>query len=184
MGHSIFMGDDSNLKKLETLAKLGEPIPAARDNYLKSVIEFLKWTTTFAFGAIIWVSTNFRNVLVSATFLQLSIFFLVCAIIVSMFIIYSAVFHWGATWNTPLHLFYLFAEKLSDDSDRELEEEETLSSEIVEARFYNKTWVKKFIPTNPYRFNLFLLIHLSLLWFCCVVGTLWKNGIAVASRDF
>jgi len=157
------MVDDQETRDLKILAELSKPIEPAREAYFKSVIEFLKWTTTFAFAALIWISSNYQSKMISLIFLKTSLLFLIFSIIVSMYTVYSVVFYWGASWNNPLNFYYSCAKDMKTKFGRDEKANEKLKQYHEDTENYLKIWIKKYIPSSPHQFNRLLLLHLILL---------------------
>lgn len=132
--------------------EISKEIAIWRETYFKSIIDFLKWTTTFSLAAILWIATygnrNFSNNFV--VFLSLTL--LAISLIVAISIVYFIVFVWGSNWKVfDLYMKITMSVKLGGSIEQEKD----------------SVWdlMIKHIPQEPKYFNNLLLVHLTALIF-------------------
>jgi hypothetical protein len=83
-------------EEVQSLVKLEVKL---RDDYLNRLVDFLKWTTTIALAAGLWIGTNLPNYLESSKLLQLSLFVIsfgceIISILVAVLMIYTIIGLW------------------------------------------------------------------------------------------
>jgi hypothetical protein len=92
----------------EHIQKYGKLKEESGDKYFNAVIDFFKWTTTFAFAALIWIGTNFHNY-PSNSFIwfYVSIFSIVISIVISIVTTYLILNRWNYDWSSKFQLHNL-----------------------------------------------------------------------------
>jgi hypothetical protein len=129
--------------------------------YLNSLIQFIKWTTTFALFAVVWTASSFRIFGIPSNIFQiLSFIFLILSVIIAVIILYSIVFTSGSDWA---HSSDLFISSVNKDLHKEVKT--ILSNDDYHKVFptatrYHKTCINPLIPQTPFQFNIAILLHL------------------------
>jgi hypothetical protein len=68
--------------------------------YFQGLLDFLKWTTTFAFGSMLWFGINIGAFKGFSKFVIVCAFaFLILSILFSLYTITKILFYWHKTWN-------------------------------------------------------------------------------------
>jgi len=71
----------------------------AEKEYLKTIIDFLKWTTTFTIATIIWVANSYGKNVSSNIMVSFSLFSLIMSLIIAIVTVYLIVLRLGHTWE-------------------------------------------------------------------------------------
>jgi len=123
-------------------------------DYFNSIIEFLKWTTTFSLAAIVWIISSFRIIGINSNVFQiLSITFLSISIILSILTIYSFIFLTGSELDSRLMFNDAFAKiRIIKDNIKRYPYGK-----------YHSFLLTKLLPRFPYQFNMMILLHLTFL---------------------
>jgi hypothetical protein len=142
-------------------SKLGEDAIKFKSVYLNSLIQFIKWTTTFAFAAIIWTASSFKIIGIPSNWFQiLSLIFLIFSVVITIIIMYSVVFSAGSDWA---HQSDLFISSVYRTHVKEIRTNEDYDKVYPTAKKYHLTCINPIIPQTPTQFNVAILLHLILL---------------------
>lgn len=160
------MSEDDGNKIMES----GKQAESEKESFFKTVIDFIKWTTTFALASIVWVTSNFSNLALFKPLLWLSFSLLILSVIVSIIIVYSTVFNQNKNWDQSNFLFemniHVHVAKLTDPTQ--------LKNLKTPAPSIRPSWYWKFLPETPNTFNKALLLHLI----CLLLGLI-SYGFAI-----
>ena len=156
------------MEEVERQAKLIldsiEKVELVRDTFFKTVIDFLKWTTTFTFAAIVWITSNYNNSGEMKQYLILGLVFLVFSVIVSIITVYAIVLDYGRNWDTGKLVRNVIIKKFSEKKQ-----------ELKTQPDINPSWFWKIIPMTPKQFNYAIIIHLILV----LSGLLCYAGVVI-----
>lgn len=141
----------------ELIKRFGELREGSSDRYLNGILNFFKWTTTFAFAVVIWIGSNFQNVEYESNWLLLSVFFVVVSITIAIITTHFILDFWSKDWKLKFHMhqliiFYQVNEKHPS----------TFNQEALDAQR------KKVLDASPWLFELkrydnYLIFHISSL---------------------
>ncbi len=153
------------------IAEAGEREELLAQAYLKGTIDFVKWSSTLAVAAILWIG----NFITSATGLSwamsvLSLVLLIVSLVVAIFAARRVLIAWAKEWDVARadHTFSLF-KKLKAIKTRELKPNETTplneldkqEQEIIECLIKSIDSAKPFSESK--RFNAWISWHIILL---------------------
>jgi hypothetical protein len=154
----------------------GEREKLLAEEYLKGVIDFIKWSSTLAVAAILWIG----NFIISATGLSravsgFSLFLLMSSLIVAVLAARMVLTAWAREWDVARedHAFSLF-KKLKWIKSKELESTETdkLNELDKQDREQIERLIKALNAAKPFseskRFTVWISWHIGLL----IVGLL------------
>ncbi len=70
------------------------------ETYLKGIVDFMKWSSTLAIAAILWISSNIKSVAGLSWVLSIvSLFFLVVSLVVAVLAVKWVLTAWAREWN-------------------------------------------------------------------------------------
>ncbi|MHB0965486.1 MAG: hypothetical protein ACYC36_03440 [Bellilinea sp.] len=153
------------------IAEAGEREELLAEAYLKGLIDFVKWSSTLAVAAILWIG----NFITSATGLSwamsaLSLVLLIVSLVVAIFAARRVLIAWAKEWEVARadHAFSLF-KKFKAIKTRELKLTETArlneldkqEQDIIERLIKSIDSAKPFSESK--RFNTWISWHIILL---------------------
>lgn len=143
------------------------------DSFLKSMIDYLKWTTTFALAALLWISSNLTSLISDdSEFYPInfyaalgSIGLIFIGISISVYLAYNIVRYWNAEWKLNydlLHILLQYKERRVDQLN---------SQEQVKKNIPNLVDVTKARHEDPFHPKLFMK-YLPVQTICLTLGLL------------
>jgi hypothetical protein len=83
-----------------------EKIDRYSQNYFRDILGFLKWTTTFAFGTMLWFGANLVNFSSEPKKLLIVGFgSLIVSIIFAIYLIFKVFIYWNIEWKFHYHSY-------------------------------------------------------------------------------
>jgi len=148
----------SNVDLDGLIKRYGELREESSDRYLNGILNFFKWTTTFAFAVVIWIGANTKNgFYASNLWLFLSIVFIIGSITVAIITTHLILDFWNKDWKLKFHVHQLLIcyqvnEKVpSTFSQEALEKQRKLTIDASPPLFELK------------RFDRYLIFHITVL---------------------
>jgi len=69
----------------------------SHDRYIAGILDFFKWTTTFAFAAVVWIGSNFQNANKN-TMLYPSVIIILFSIVIAIVSTRAILKYWESDW--------------------------------------------------------------------------------------
>jgi hypothetical protein len=92
----------------DLIKRYGELKEESNERYLSGILDFFKWTTTFAFAVIVWIGSNIQNQTYKSSFLlYLSIIFVLASITSSIITTYLILDSWNKDRKLKFHIHQL-----------------------------------------------------------------------------
>jgi hypothetical protein len=129
--------------------------------FYKGLIDFIKWTSTLATAAILWIGEAIASTSGEARYLAgLGLIFLVFSLLLAISVVYRVLSAWGADWaaNRAEHIFWL-VKKLQAVNATEVSEEQEM--EYVDKLMNTIDETKPF--QDPRSFNRRVITHIGFL---------------------
>lgn len=109
----------------DLIKRYGELKDESNDRYFSGLIDFFKWTTTFAFAVVIWIGTNSKNQIFGSNWLLASIIFIIVSIIIALITTYLILDYWNRLrdFNSKMHLLLVNSDVKEKHPTHIMEEE-------------------------------------------------------------
>lgn len=136
-----------------------EKIDRYSQNYFRDLLGFLKWTTTFVFGVMLWFGVNLCSFSGNPKkLLIIGMGSLVISILFAVYIIYKVFIFWNIEWKFHYHHHkWLISEKGKLDGLKYSDE----FCKNAKEEFIDEMTRERAPYTNPKYFQYGLIIHVS-----------------------
>jgi hypothetical protein len=145
------------------LDEVKEKIDRYSQNYFRDILGFLKWTTTFAFGTMLWFGVNLLNFSGEPKkLLIIGLGSLIVSIIFAIYLIFKVFIYWNIEWKFHYHhhKWLIFEKGKLDGLNYSNELHEKAKKEFVDEM------IRERAPyTNPTYFQNGLIVHISAILF-------------------